>query len=224
VSDRSPQSRQGESELIETIRAIDVPAPERLHESIRAMTAQPRRRTSTLPRLRLGAAGAALAALVAAVAIVLTGGGGAGLSLHEASALTLDPATMSAPSENPHARSQLTADVEGISFPYWGERFGWRATGARVDRLHGRTITTVFYLDASGRRVGYAIVGGRPAPGVSTGAVRMRGGTAYRLSRVAGAEVVSWVRRGHLCVVSGRGVSGATLLNLASWREQGTAS
>jgi hypothetical protein len=28
---------------------------------------------------------------------------------------------------------------------------------------------------------------------------------------------VTWLRDGHLCVLSGRGVSGATLLRLASW-------
>jgi len=34
---------------------------------------------------------------------------------------------------------------------------------------------------------------------------------------VRGAPVVTWLRDGHLCVVSGHGVSGATLLRLASW-------
>jgi hypothetical protein len=36
---------------------------------------------------------------------------------------------------------------------------------------------------------------------------------------VNGAAVVSWLRKGHLCIVSGRGVDGATLLALASWDE-----
>jgi hypothetical protein len=33
------------------------------------------------------------------------------------------------------------------------------------------------------------------------------------------AAVVTWLRDGHLCVVSGRGVSSATLLRLASWSD-----
>ena len=47
--------------------------------------------------------------------------------------------------------------------------------------------------------------------------VAQRDGTAYRMLTVAGAPVVAWMREGHLCVVSGRGVEGATLLRLASW-------
>jgi hypothetical protein len=41
----------------------------------------------------------------------------------------------------------------------------------------------------------------------------------YRLLTVHGAAVVTWLRDGHLCVISGRGVSSATLLRLASWSE-----
>jgi hypothetical protein len=33
----------------------------------------------------------------------------------------------------------------------------------------------------------------------------------------SGATIVTWQRGGHLCVVSGRGVSAHTLLSLASW-------
>jgi hypothetical protein len=33
--------------------------------------------------------------------------------------------------------------------------------------------------------------------------------------------VVTWLRGGHLCVVSGRGVDRATLLHLASWTDHG---
>jgi hypothetical protein len=114
--------------------------------------------------------------------------------------------------------------VEGIPFPYWREKFGWRSSGSRLDRRDGRSIQTVFYSDAAGRRVGYAIVGGRPAPSVGRGEVRWLSGTPYHLTTVAGASVVSWVRDGHLCVVSGRGVSPETLLALASWHERPSAT
>ena len=48
-----------------------------------------------------------------------------------------------------------------------------------------------------------------------------RGGTPYRLLAENGVPVVSWLRDGHLCVISGRGVNGATLLRLASWDDHG---
>ena len=48
----------------------------------------------------------------------------------------------------------------------------------------------------------------------------MRDGTPYRLLTVNGTHVVTWLRDGHLCVVSGRGVNGATLLRLASWDDR----
>ena len=83
---------------------------------------------------------------------------------------------------------------------------------------------TVFYSDAAGRRVGYAIVSGSTAPSVEEGALHWVGRTPYFLSSAEGAGVVSWIRDGHLCVVSGRGVPSATLLALASWQERGSVS
>jgi hypothetical protein len=126
--------------------------------------------------------------------------------------------------ENGASRSKLDASVDGISFPYWEERFGWRASGERVDSLDGRTIRTVFYSDRQGRRIGYAIVAGTPAPGISTGAVHWHHGTRYKLTHEHGAPVVTWFRDGRLCIVSGREVDAKTLLALASWDDRGTLS
>jgi hypothetical protein len=42
---------------------------------------------------------------------------------------------------------------------------------------------------------------------------------SYRLLTENGAAVVTWLRDGHLCVVSGHGVSSTTLLKLASWSD-----
>lgn len=227
MTDHRPQS---ESELVEMIRSVDVRAPQELHERVQAMATERSQahrgglRAGFAVRWRLGTAATALAVIAVVLVIALAGSGGGGLGLREASAVTLAPATMPAPAESRHDRSQLTANVDGIAFPYWTERFGWRSTGARVDRVGGRTIRTVFYIDGSGRRVGYAIVAGTPAPKIATGAVRWRAGTPYRLTRVNGAEVVAWKRDGHLCVVSGRGVNGATLLTLASWDDRATTA
>jgi hypothetical protein len=221
-----------ESEFVELVRSIDVQAPASLHRRVQALVAERARPGQARSGMgaaarsfglapRLAAAGAVTAAAVAvAIAVGLSGGASPALSERETAALTLRAATEKAPAESPRDRMQLAAAVEGVSFPYWEERFGWRSTGARSDRVGGRAITTVFYADGRGRRIGYAIVAGSPAPRISGGLVRWRNGTAYRLLTQDGASVVSWLRSGHLCVVSGRGVSGAVLLRLASWDER----
>jgi hypothetical protein len=213
-----------ESELVELVRAIDAPAPAALHREVQALVsarqAGPFRAGPSAIARGLLAAAALAAVAVAVLAIALSGGGGrSAMSLREASAPTLLPATAAAPPESPGDGAQLAAAVDGVSFPYWEERFGWRSTGARSDRIAGHAMTTVFYADARGRRIGYAIVAGTP-PRIEGGVVARRGRVPYRLSVENGAPVVTWLRDGHLCVVSGRGVSGATLLRLASWSER----
>ena len=168
-----------ESELVEFVRSIDAPAPDSLHRQVESLIAgRPRfarrptgaRARASAPRSfgaapRLAAIGGiAAAAAAVAIAVSLSGGASSALSLRQASALTLSPATTSAPRESASNRAELAAAVEGVSFPYWGERFGWRSTGARSDRVGGRAVTTVFYADGRGRRIGYAIVAGAPAP------------------------------------------------------------
>jgi hypothetical protein len=209
--------------------AATVEAPQSLHRRVQEMVAdaqQPpvaRRARWALPSLRLArpaAAGAALAAAAAAavlVAVALSGGGGSpALTPRAAAALALGPATLPAPGESASHRNELAASVGGVAFPYWRERFGWRDSGARRDTLGGHAITTVFYSNPSGERIGYAIAAG-PATTTGGGALVRRWGVAYRLSAQDGAEVIAWRRGGHLCVMAGRGVSRRTLLDLASW-------
>jgi hypothetical protein len=226
MSEHRPKN---ESELIELVRSLDERAPAHLHERLDGLVAESQtrmRRRLPLARLdwRLGSAAAVLAVVALALVLSLTGTGGHGLTLREASALTLEPATMSAPSENASRRAQLDVAVEGVSFPYWTEHFGWRAVGAREDRVAGRTVRTVFYTSAAGRRIGYAIVAGTPAPKVETGTAHWQEGTPYRVSSQHGATVVTWLRDGRLCVVAGRGVSSATLLALAGWDDHDSLS
>ena len=147
------------------------------------------------------------------------GGGSSPFNLRNATALTREPATRAAPAENASRRGQLMAAVDGIPFPYWEEHFGWRATGSRQDRVAGRSVTTVFYSDSAGRRVGYTIVAGTPAPRALSGSVHWRNGTPYRFTRIDGSGVVTWLRKGHLCIVAAPGVREAKLLSLASWHE-----
>jgi len=236
-----------ESELIEQIRAIDVRAPDSLHDAVDAMIAERtarggwrralRRRAQVerpatsrgrgaaraLParayglRPRLTALGAIAAAVIAFAIVIGTSGSSPTLSVHDAAALTLNTATSGPPPESASRHPELAASVDGVTFPYWESHFGWRATGKRTDTIDGRQVTTVFYAGSRGRRVGYAIVGGSARTQLSGGVVSRHDGVPYRLLTVNGVPVVAWMREGHLCVVSGRGVGGATLLRLASW-------
>jgi len=223
-----------ESELIEHVRSIDAPAPAELHrrvdllidahsQSARPEPASAPRAGAGRSRLGLGLAAALAVAAVVAIALTLglSGGGAPTLTPREASALTLSAATAPAPAESRSDRGHLAAAVDGVAFPYWEDHFGWRSTGARSDRLAGRAVTTVFYEDARGRRLGYAIVAGTPAPRLSGGVLARRAGVPYRLITDGGVHIISWERDGHLCVVSARGVDSATLLRLASFSDSG---
>jgi hypothetical protein len=219
-----------ETELIELVRSIDVPAPASLHRKIDAMIAERsrgarrergrRQRTATRPfglAPRLAAVGAIAAAVVALAVAFSLSDSSSTLSVRDAVALTHRAATHPPPAENSRDRRELTAAVDGVSFPYWGGHLGWRTTGSRSDQVDGRAVTTIFYENSHGKRIGYSIVAGAAPSQGSGGVVSRRDGTPYRLLTIDGAPVVTWQRGGHLCVVSGRGVGGATLLRLASW-------
>jgi hypothetical protein len=230
MSERRPKT---EAEAIELVRSIDVAAPESLHQRVDSLLlAHPHRRrragargtrTRSLGwgRGRLAAVGASIAAAAALGAILALSTGPAGsLSLQSASALTLRPATAAAPSESQSNRDELAASVQGVSFPYWEESVGWRSVGARSDRLDGREVRTVFYSNPRGARIGYAIFAGS-APTLSGGAVRLHRGVPFRLLNHDGVAVVSWKRSGHLCVMSGTGVSASALMRLATMGDRG---
>jgi hypothetical protein len=221
MSERTPET---EAELAELLRAVETRAPEELHLKVQAMV--DRQAVSGRSRMRLGTggpriavrAGAAVALVAAAIAlaVALSSGGSSSLSSSQAAALTLSAATMGPPPESPARHGELAAGVDGVGFPYWEGRLGWRATGSRAGRLDGRAVRTVFYADAQGQQVGYAIVSGTPAPHVVGGTVVWRDGTAYRLTGQDGSPVLTWQRDGRLCILAGRGVGATVLLSLAS--------
>ncbi len=220
---------EDQQRIAELVRSFDAPAPQSLHRRIDSLVADhgdPRH-----ARRRLGQrfsfpvlTGMGAMAVVAAVVLAIAFGGGGGssgaaaLTVGQTVAPTLRTASLPAPRESLTRHAQLDAAVDGVPFPYWGERFGWHSTGARADRIDGHIVTTVFYANGGGQRVGYAIFAGAPMSKTG-GVVTWRGGVSYRLFHESGVAVVTWLRDGHLCVVSGRGVSSATLLRLASWSE-----
>jgi hypothetical protein len=226
MSHEPPEHTQAELRALAHIRSLDaVRAPVALRASIEELAsgAHLSRRRLRVPRLRLAAAGALAAAILALVAIVLGAGSsptanrGAPTVL-EAARVALLPATLGAPAERSGQSGLLKRSVEGVAYPYWGGRLGWQATGARTDRLGAHTITTVFYTDGSGRRVGYAIVAGTALPAPSAGAVVQRGAVRFRVLGSDGLAVLTWREAGHTCILAGRGVAPATLLRLAGWR------
>jgi hypothetical protein len=213
-----------EADVIELLRAIDVQAPASLRQSTeRLLTEHSRSRSARAGgarpslALRAGASLALLGAVVAIVLVVALAGSSRSSSLQaQVQTLALRPSTSAAPAESSRRRDQLAAAVEGLAFPYWGERFGWRSSGSRSDRVAGRSVSTVFYTDGAAQRIGYAILAGA-SPAVSGGSIVKLGGTPYRVISSGTDRTVLWTRDGHLCVVAGRGVSSATLLRLASW-------
>jgi hypothetical protein len=231
MSEQHAHNEEEQQRIAELVRSFDAPAPQSLHNRIDSLVAA--RQDSRLARRAqrrfsapaFAAVGAIVAVVVALVIAIGTGGGSAPtLSVGQAVASTLATATLPAPPESHTNHGQLLASVDGVPFPYWGERFGWQSAGARSDQIDGRAVTTVFYADSGGRRIGYAIVAGSPAPSLAGGVSVWRGGVSYRLLSEHGAAVVAWLRRGHLCVIAGRGVSRATLLRLASWSEAGSTA
>jgi hypothetical protein len=209
------QSRlRDERRVVAAVRAArGERAPLSLRLSTRAIVARSRRR----PRVLVLATAAVLAALVVTISVV--GGGQAGPTVAEAATVAVRPATASAPAprDDDAALPLWAADVP---FPYWQDRFGWRATGVRSDRVGGRTLTTVFYRRA-GRQIAYSIAAGAPLPaGARTRAID-RNHLALSVMTSGPRVVVTWLRRGHTCVLSGAGVPLSELLRLASWRAHG---
>ncbi len=181
----------------------------------RRRTAGGARGRSALARLRPAfVALSAGAAACAAAAVLLFAGGGP--SVADAAQVALAPASGAAPGVRPGERL-LTASVDGVAYPYWADSTGWQAVGSRRDAVDGRPITTVYYANARGQRLGYAIAAGSPLA-VHDGATVVRGGIRYRVLDDNGAAVVTWLRDGHTCILAARGVDASVLLMLASWQ------
>jgi hypothetical protein len=211
--------------LVEQQRALDLvhrataatDAPAGLRA--RVESARPAPRARPRPRLVLGA-GLATAAATALVLLLVLPGGAGGPSLASAATLSTRAATGPAPPPRPAEPKLLVPEVAGVAFPNWRAKFGWRATGTRTDTIGGRRTTTVFYAK-QGKRIGYTIVDGDALSVPSDAAHARREGTELRTLRTDGRLVVTWLRGGHTCVLSGAGVERAVLLKLAAWKGKG---
>lgn len=198
--------------------ASGVRAPASLRERVEAGRARGGGARRRRGRLLGGGLAAGLAAAAVVLVLVLSGGGAP--TVADAAAVALSPPSGPAPGEVPGA-PLLRARIGELAFPYWDDRFGWRAVGQRTARVHGRETRTVFYADAAGRRLGYTIVGG-PGLDVPAGARQVRHGTTVTLLRRDGARIATWRRDGHTCVLAGRGVPDRQLVALATWDAGGS--
>ena len=152
----------------------------------------------------------AVAALV--IALVLTGGAPSVESILDVAENA--PAAAVSPTGGP----LLEDEVEGVPFPDYSAKFGWRATGRREDDVDGRAVTTVTY-EKGGRRVSYSIVAGDALDEPEGQDLEAEGTT---LRRIGDENAVTWRRQGHTCVMSGDAeVSLATVAELAGWKAKG---
>lgn len=115
----------------------------------------------------------------------------------------------------------LDLAVEGVAFPDFSGKFGWRAVGSRTDTVEGRRVTTVTYANW-GRRIGYSIVAGAALDVPDGARARDVDGVTVHVLPLDGMPAVTWRRKGHTCVMVGQpGMDPGILAELAAWKGKG---
>jgi hypothetical protein len=208
------------------LRALNQPAPAALRARVDELNGageRPARRPLVRWRRALVLPGVTALAVIVAALVILLGGSAGAPTVPQAARLALAAATLPAPAVDTANPAELKLTAAGIPFPNWAGSDHWAATGARTDRLGGRTVTTVFYSSPAGDEVGYAIASGAPLSGVHGRTVRIYD-TTFTLARQGSARLITWVRSGHTCVIAGRSVSDGTLRALAGADERDTGT
>jgi hypothetical protein len=205
---------------VAALRAIDLPAPSGLHARVEAERERP---SGRVRRRRLSFAGglAAAAAAAALVAVLVLPTGSGGPTVVEAAQLSDLQATQGSVPVDPANPKLLAASGDGVPFPNLDGEFGYREAGARSDELDGRETRTVFY-ERGGRRIGYTIVSGKAIDPPDGAAKHEVNGVALSSTADGPKRIVTWLRGGRTCVLSGDNVSTAKLLELASWKGEGS--
>jgi len=221
TEDELALAREGKALISSAV--ADVRAPQSLREGIERDRDRARARTGApfwrRHRLGLASAGAAAAALLAVVIALETSGNTTEPSPTKVYAVArLDP-TKAAPRPLGGAPPVLAAKVDSLAFPDWKASFGWKAVGRRNDTLSGRSVTTVFYRNPQGARLGYAVVSGDTLGGDPPGRGVTRRGKTYHVARVREHTIVTWNQQGHTCaIVAPARVPPARVLDLAASR------
>jgi hypothetical protein len=201
-----------------------VSAPQSLRESIERerARAQAPTRTSRWRRWRWAVlSGAAVVVAGTVIAIALQSGSPTAqaptFAMVEAAAAgqPTEPAPALAGGDPP----VLAANVGELQFPDWAKSFGWTAVGRRAGDLGGRPVTTVFYRNPDGARLGYSVVSGSPLDERPSGRQVTRDGNVYNVSALADRTVITWTQQGHTCVIVGpAAVPESRLVELAASR------
>jgi hypothetical protein len=216
-------ARAREGEALIAAAVSEVRAPQSLRESIERERerASARARAPFWRRHRMGLAlASAAAAALVVVVIALQSGESPGqppLSKVVAAA-RLEPAR-SAPRPVGGTPPELDARVGELVFPDWKAKFGWEAVGRRDDALSGRTVTTVFYRNPDGARLGYAVVSGDELAAGPPGREVTRNGKTYHVASAGERTIVTWNQQGHTCVIAAPAtVPSSKLVDLAASR------
>lgn len=207
-----------ERAAVEALRAAAVDAGG-APASLRARLGPARR---PAPRRALvGGLAVAIAALAALAVFLLLPSGSGGPTIAQAVELADRPATDPPPRASAARPALLELDVDGAAFPAWAAEFGWRAVARGEDELSGRTMRTVVYEKGAGR-VRYSIVSGEALDAPEGARRTTRDGIALRVFATDGRTVVTWLRDGRTCLLSGEGgVREETLTKLAVWKGGG---
>jgi hypothetical protein len=205
------------------IGACGPSAPPALRARIEAEIARTARRPRLLQRVvssrtaLAGALAAGLAAAIAGLLVAVPAGVGGPPSVIDVHALYERGPAGPPPPHQAGRPGVLAKRFEGITFPSWEAKFGWKAAGQRSDELGGRRTATVFYVH-EGHTLAYTIVSGKPLEPPAGAQVRRAGGVVFYAFRHGGHDVVSFERAGRTCVLSGHVIHASTVLKLAAWR------
>jgi hypothetical protein len=202
------------------LRGLEVTAPAGLRARIESQRERP---SARVRRRRLsiasGLATATAAAVLVAVLVLPSDAGGP--TVVEAAQLSERPATEATVPVDPADAKLLATASDGVPFPNLVTEFGWREAGARSDQLDGRQTKTVFY-ERGGKRIGYTIVSGKAIAWPKNARRTDINDVAFRTTADGPLEIVTWLRQGRTCVLSGKGVSAEELQMLGSWKGTGS--
>jgi hypothetical protein len=217
-------SQQLQAELAterRALRAIRGAADERAPMALRARLElardpDPRWRLPRFLTARAATAGVAVAAVAAALAVTIGGPTGGPTVAAAAGLGTRTPVSVAGATPNDHGVVPGVS-AAGISFPDWGPNFGFEAVGVRRDHLGGRLATTVFYARGD-QQIAYTIMSGSSLPAGASLHESVWDGLRLGSFLSHGRVVVTWLRNGHTCVLSGADTPSALLARLASYK------
>jgi hypothetical protein len=169
-----------------------------------------------VPRWRPALAGSLAVSLLALLAVTLLPGPAGEPDMARVADLATREGTAPAPAKDPARQGLLAEEADGIPYPDWRKKFGWKAEGARTDELGGRRAETVFY-EHRGHRIGYTILSGKALDPPRGARRTVRNGVELHAFRDGPRTVVTFERAGRTCVLSGDVRRRRTLFELAAW-------